>query len=81
MKAPKVPRQKVTFLFRAPVAQSVLIVGDFTDWQANPLEMTKQKDGTWKKVVSLPAGRYEYKLLVDGNWEDDPECPIRQPNQ
>jgi len=35
----------------------------------------------WKKTISLPPGRYEYRLLVDGQWQDDPQCPLRQPNQ
>lgn len=81
MAAPKTPRQKVTFSFLAPNAQSVLLAGDFTGWQQAPLPLKKQKGGAWKKTVSLPPGRYEYRLLVDGNWQDDPECNDRVPNQ
>jgi len=73
--------QKVTFSYKAPQAQSVLLAGDFTGWQQAPLEFKKQKSGLWKKTVSLPAGRYEYRLLVDGQWQDDPGCSERHPNQ
>ena len=73
--------QKVTFSFTAPDAQSVLLAGDFTGWQQAPLDLKKDKSGVWKKTVSLPPGRYEYKLLVDGNWQDDPSCQERHPNQ
>ncbi len=77
----KTAKQKVTFSYKAPGAQTVLLAGDFTGWQQAPLAMKKDKSGTWKKSLSLPSGRYEYRLLVDGEWRDDPQCPDRQPNQ
>jgi 1,4-alpha-glucan branching enzyme len=77
----KEPKQKVTFSFTAPEAKTVLLAGDFTGWQEAPLTLKKDKSGTWKKTVSLAPGRYEYRLLVDGQWQDDPHCANRQPNQ
>ena len=77
----KKTKQKVTFSYRAPQAQRVLLAGDFTEWQQAPLGMKKSKDGVWTKTATLAPGRYEYRLLVDGQWCDDPECPTRQPNQ
>lgn len=77
----KAEKQKVTFSYAAPEATSVLLAGDFTGWQQAPLAMKKDRKGVWKKSISLPAGRYEYRLLVDGEWRDDPQCPNRQPNQ
>ena len=73
--------QKVTFSYEAPEAQSVLLAGDFTGWQQAPLDLKRDKTGVWKKTVSLLPGRYEYRLLVDGRWQDDPSCNERQPNQ
>lgn len=75
------PKKKVSFTYTAAGANSVLVAGDFTGWQQAPLEMKKEKKGHWKRTVSLPAGRYEYRLIVDGEWRDDPQCPLRQPNQ
>lgn len=77
----KTARQKVTFTYLAPEANSVLLAGDFTGWQQAPVSMKKDKSGAWKKTVNLTPGRYEYRLLVDGQWCDDPNCPERQPNQ
>ena len=74
-------KQKVTFFFTAPEAQTVQVVGDFTQWQEAPLNLKKSKGGLWKKTVSLAPGRYAYRLLVDGQWRDDPKCTIRQPNE
>jgi 1,4-alpha-glucan branching enzyme len=81
MATQKTPKQKVTFSYTAPQAQSVLLAGDFTGWQQAPLSLKRDKSGVWKKTVSLEPGRYEYRLLVDGEWLDDPQCSIRQPNQ
>lgn len=77
----KAAKQKVTFSYNAPQAESVMLAGDFTGWQQAPLAMKKSKKGAWTKTVSLPPGRYEYRLLVNGEWKDDPKCPNRQPNQ
>jgi 1,4-alpha-glucan branching enzyme len=74
-------RHNVTFSYKAPQAQSVQLAGDFTAWQQAPLGMKKSKDGVWTKTAKLPPGRYEYRLLVDGQWCDDPECATRQPNE
>ena len=74
-------KQKVTFAYKAAEAQSVMVVGDFTGWQQAPVELKKDKAGVWKKTILLPPGRYEYRLLVDGEWRDDPNCSQRHPNQ
>jgi 1,4-alpha-glucan branching enzyme len=74
-------KQRVSFSYAAPAAQSVLLAGDFTGWQQAPLAMKKDKKGLWKKTVSLVPGRYEYRLLVDGQWRNDEHCRSRQPNQ
>ena len=77
----KSAKKKVTFSYVAPEAQTVLLAGDFTSWQEAPVSLKKDKSGVWKKTISLAPGRYAYRLLVDGQWRDDPQCPNRQPNQ
>lgn len=77
----KTAKQKVTFSFSAPDAKKVLLAGDFTGWEAAPVTMKKDKTGTWKTTLSLCPGNYQYRLLVDDQWQDDPNCPHRQPNQ
>jgi len=76
-----IAKQKVSFSYSAPKAQSVLLVGDFTGWNHAPLSLKKTKNGVWRKTIALPPGRYEYRLLVDGEWRDDPQCVNRHPNQ
>jgi 1,4-alpha-glucan branching enzyme len=81
MSAQQMPKQKVTFTLIAPQAQSVRLAGDFTDWQQAPLELKKFKNGLWKATVSLTPGEHQYRLLVDGQWQDDPNCAMHQPNE
>jgi 1,4-alpha-glucan branching enzyme len=73
-------KAKQLFEFREPTAMSVLLVGDFTHWQKNPISMKKEKGGLWSTTVELPPGTYHYRFLVDGEWRDDPECTLRVSN-
>jgi 1,4-alpha-glucan branching enzyme len=63
--------QKIEFTFRAPEAKKVYIAGTFNDWNAKSMPMKKGKDGTWRIMVKLSPGRYEYKYFVDGTWAQD----------
>lgn len=72
--------QRETFHFTASDATSVLLVGDFTHWQSNPISMRKAPDGTWTAAVDLGPGTHTYRFIVDGEWRDDPECAIHVPN-
>jgi len=74
------PTQTITFSYFAPQACSVLVAGDFTEWAASPISLVKEEDGTWKTTVLLQPGSYQYRLLVDGQWQNDPGCPDVQPN-
>ena len=71
---------KETFRFTAADAMSVLLVGDFTHWQANPVPMRKGVDGIWTASVELAPGNHTYRFIVDGEWRDDPECTIHVSN-
>ncbi len=68
------------FSFRAPEAISVQLVGDFTHWQENPISLKKEAGGLWRASVELKPGTHHYRFLVDGEWRDDPECSMREPN-
>jgi len=72
--------RKESFTFFAPSAETVQLVGDFTDWEQSPVTLKKQKDGTWKASIPLEEGEHEYRFLVDGQWQDDEQCPDRRPN-
>jgi chromosome partitioning protein len=73
-------KQKVTFTCNAPGARTVQVAGDFTGWEQSPLNLKPSKSGAWQTTVSLAPGRYAYRLLVDGQWRDDPGCSLREAN-
>ena len=78
--AAKPAAAKQTFSYRAPTALSVMLAGDFTHWQSEAVPMKRAKDGIWKASVALVPGTYHYRFIVDGQWQDDPECELRVPN-
>jgi len=77
----KVLTKKGQFEFLAPQAQEVYLAGDFNNWDTNTNPMKKDKKGIWKTTLSLKPGKYEYRFLVDGNWENDPACCNCVPNE
>ena len=72
---------QVTFVY-APNggAKRVYLVGDFNGWDPTHKRMVKTRDGTYRGKVALEPGRYEYKFLVDGCWENDPEADSQAMN-
>ncbi len=55
---------------------SVAVAGEFNSWNTSADPMQKQGDGTWSLTKTLPAGKYQYKFVVDGsNWKPDPDAP------
>lgn len=66
----------VRFVYHAPQARSVSIAGTFNGWNPETLPMIRGQDGVYYAVVELPRGRYEYMLVVDGEWVVDPAAPV-----
>jgi 1,4-alpha-glucan branching enzyme len=64
--------KKIQFLLHAPGARQVFLLGDFNQWDGGKYPMKKGKLGAWEKVLKLSPGIYEYKYLVDGQWQEDP---------
>ena len=63
----------IEFKLFAPDAQEVFLVGEFNSWDPNGYKMRRFKDGICRKSVQLKPGRYEYRFLVDGQWQTDPD--------
>ena len=43
------------------------------EWNGKKYSMKKGGQGAWEKTLMLTPGIYEYKYIVDGNWQEDPE--------
>lgn len=72
--------REIVFQLKEPSAGEVLLAGCFTNWDEAPISMRRDGAGHWQTKVLLPPGRYHYKFLVDGNWQDDPHAKERTPN-
>lgn len=71
----------ITFELPADVqGQSICVVGTFNNWQTcNPME--RGDDGAWQCEVKLQPGKYEYRILADGErWINDPQADGYTPN-
>jgi len=68
----KTQKKRITFKLEAPEAKEAILVGDFNSWDLKKHTMKKDNKGRWTKIVTLAPGRYEYKFLVDGQWQNDP---------
>lgn len=73
-------RKEVPFELDANSAKEVLLAGDFTGWEKTPVKLRKGERGTWHATVQLAPGKYHYKFVVDGQWQDDPRAKRRCPN-
>jgi chromosome partitioning protein len=71
----------VAFVTLYPRAESVQIAGDFNGWQPTKLPMEKVgANGVWQASAKLPPGRHRYRLVVDGQWQQDPYNEITELN-
>ncbi len=66
---------KIGFSLSAPQAKSVFIAGDFNQWNPSSHPLKKDRQGIWKISLPLAPGQYEYRFFVDGEWQNDPNCP------
>jgi len=68
----------VKFVFVAPRASQVSVVGDFNGWNASTTPMVRTaNDSVWTVTLPLTTGRHVYSFVVDGSsWNADPAAPL-----
>ena len=66
--------QAVAFKCHAANAQQVFVAGTFNDWKPDATPLARDNAGNWRASLNLPAGRHEFKFVVDGQWCCDPGC-------
>ncbi|NQU62966.1 MAG: hypothetical protein HQ517_01585 [SAR324 cluster bacterium] len=66
-------KDAVVFVSLYPRAEKVQIAGDFNNWQPEKTELKKiGSTGAWHTKLQIPGGKYQYRLVVDGKWQQDP---------
>lgn len=66
----------IKFLADYPHASQVCVAGDFNNWSADATPMNRldqvEKNGAWEVTIPVETGRYRYRYVVDGAWQNDP---------
>ena len=65
-------KRRITFKLDASGAKDAVLVGDFNSWDVKKHRMKRDDKGRWTKIVTLAPRNYEYKFIVDGEWQNDP---------
>lgn len=73
-------QKQVSLVARAPEAKAVSVSGDFTQWSLEGIPLTKDSSGDWRLTLKLAPGEYQYRLRIDGQWQDHAEAQKRVPN-
>lgn len=65
------------FVFKAPQAKRVALIGDFNRWDPSAKPMTRSPDGElWAVSVPIMPGRHVYAFMVDDSiFVVDPRAP------
>ena len=72
----KKSKSRACFKLQAPEAQQVVLCGTFNDWDQDTRRLKRSKNGIWSTFLSLEPGTYEYRFLVDGQWQNDPNADV-----
>lgn len=81
--SPKGKSVRVTFQLPGDVAQdSVSVVGDFNDWDAQKNPMTKKGD-VWSTAISFkPGDTVHFRYYIDGqHWRNDEQADRYSSNE
>ncbi|MHC4636869.1 MAG: AAA family ATPase [Planctomycetota bacterium] len=71
----------IVFVTLYPRAEKVQLAGDFNNWQPEESLMNKVgESGVWQAQFKLPKGKYRYRLVVDGQWQQDPYNELVESN-
>ena len=73
-------KQRVVLRFYDFEGRDVKLAGSFNDWRPDLGVITRTEDGIVEKIISLMPGTYQYRLIVDGIWQEDPSNPEQVPN-
>ncbi|HEY6166596.1 MAG TPA: isoamylase early set domain-containing protein [Verrucomicrobiae bacterium] len=72
--SPRKTVKPVSFIYLAPDAQRVSVMGDFNDWDPDAFPMKRHVDGSWQAQVPLPHGAHHYLFVIDGHPVLDPRA-------
>lgn len=66
---------RVELSFQDHFDRNLKVAGEFNDWIPDEGIETVEKNGTLHKIFFAPPGEYQYRLVIDGKWRNDPTNP------
>ena len=74
-KSPLTGRKRVRFQINADPNSHVYLSGSFNNWNDKGKKLVDRfKSGEFATTSYLSPGKHEYKFVIDGKWQVDPEC-------
>ncbi len=70
----------ITLTVKAPEAKEVYLAGEFNNWKLDEHSRMEQTNGCWTKHLNLNSGKYRYRFVIDGNWIEDADNPLKELN-
>lgn len=73
---------EVTFEFKKDGVESVSILGDFNEWQPQPMKFSR-KYKTFRVKIRLPKNqKFHFRYLINSRvWENDSHADYYAPNE
>lgn len=73
-------KQEVVLRFYDFAGHDLKLAGNFNDWRPDEGVATRRDNDVIEKILLLAPGTYQYRLIVDGVWQEDPSNPDQVPN-
>jgi chromosome partitioning protein len=73
-------KRRVELRLQTESGKNVFVAGSFNNWNPRQTRMQEIKTCVYTVAIQLPAGRHEYKFVVDDDWRTDPENRETTPN-
>lgn len=72
--------RRVVLSYHHLINKDMQIAGDFNGWIPDHEVETRTVNDTIQKVLKVSPGAYQYRVIIDGKWQEDPANPMRVPN-
>ena len=60
------PSGEIEFKVFIPHAESVEVLGTFTDWMARPYQLQRSHEGWWTGRIRISPGDHDFQYRIDG---------------
>ena len=65
----------------AEPGKRIFVAGSFNRWRPDDIPMNAiDNHGLYLATMTVEQGLHQYKFIVDGQWQPDPNNPLRTPD-